>query len=330
MTADGSNTERKIRIPGRPVPVSLENPTTFERVLEMRTRIRLKSNLIFGPARRKRWKTQVLLPFRNRVLQSRPISKKIAGVHLKLAPVNSVIPYFWDEPRLETHQLRLLLRFLEAGQGFLDAYSGMGLFTIAIAKKLGPAGVHAFEPSQERFQILRRNLELNGLADRLAVATIALGNHAGETLLPDDSWRFDEVSWTHQPGSVNGRPSEREKAPITALDALVESRAIGRIDAMRVQTSGAELALIEGAQKTLQRADGPLVLCELNVVKTSQFNDHPVEILWSLIDCGYTIYSVNPETGLVSRREPDGQYNGVIVAAKSGHLPRLRSIGYPV
>jgi FkbM family methyltransferase len=244
--------------------------------------------------------------------------------------VDAVIPYFWNEPRLETHQLRFLLRFLEPGQGFLDAYSGMGLFAIALAEKLGPDGVHAFEPSPERFQILRRNLELNGLVDRLAVAKTALGDHAGETLLPDDAWRFDEVFWTRQPSSANGRPSEREKAPITTLDALVESQAIGRIDAIRVQMGGAELAFIEGARKTLQRADAPLVLCELSVVKTSQFGYHPVEILWSLIDYGYTIYRLNPETGLLIRRDPDGQYNAVIVAAKTGHLPRLRSIGYSV
>jgi FkbM family methyltransferase len=330
MTADGAKTERTIRIPGQIVPVSMENPTGFERALEIRTRIRLKLNLMFGPGRRKKWKTQVLLPLRNRVLQSRPISKKIAGVRLRLAPVEMAIPEFWDEPRLETSQLKLLLRFLEPGEGFLDAYSGMGLFAIAIAKKLGPDCVHAFEPSQERFQILRTNLELNGLADHLAVDRTALGNHVGETLLSDDSWRFDEVYWTHQQCSANGRPSARERAPVTTLDALVESQAIGRIDAIRLQAGGAELAFIEGAQKTLQRADGPLVLCPLSVVQTSQFSYHPVEILWSLADYGYTIYRVNSETGLVSRREPDGQYNGVILAAKTAHLPRLRSIGYPV
>jgi FkbM family methyltransferase len=327
MTTDAS--ERTIRIPGRPVPVSLENPTTFERVLEIRTRIRLKANLMFGPVRRKRWKTQVLLPFRNRVLQSRPILKRIAGVRLRLAPVEAVIPYFWDEPRLESHLLRLLLRFLEPGQGFLDAYSGMGLFAIALAKKLGPDGVHAFEPSQERFQIMQRNLELNGLINNLVVARAALGDHTGECLLPDDSWNFDEVYWNHQP-RLASQPSKREKAPITTLDALVESQAIGRIDVVKLQTGGTEFAVIEGAQKTLNRADGPLVLCELSVAKTSQFSYHPVEIVWSLVDYGYTIYCVNRETGLLSRREPDGQYNAVIIAAKADHLARLNSVGYSV
>jgi len=247
---------------------------------------------------------------------------KLDGITLRLAPVEATAAYLWGMRGAEIHQLRLLLRFLVPGQAFIDVGSNAGLFAIAIAKKIGQEKVYAFETSEERFQLLQRHLDMNAATHLLAMRS-AFGDRVGETTLPDESWNFDEVYWAPKP---NAHPAQQETVPVTTLDSFVETRAIPRLDAMRLNARGAELNALQGGSKLLERPDAPLVLCELSVRKTSQLGYHPVEPLWFLIDCGYTLFVMDPKTGRLQARQPNGQYNALIVAAKSIHMPRLKSL----
>jgi len=276
---------------------------------------------MFGPARRRYWKMHYLLPARNRVRPGKPISISVGKVSFKVAPVEPMAAFLWPKPRLVTHQVRLLLRFLDPGQIFFDAGAGAGIFAIALAEGIGASSVYAFEPSLERFQLLRRNLDLNGLTELHAMQT-ALADHTGEASLLAD---FRGVETSRIFGMHNSAESPR--APITTLDAFIESNAIRHVNALRLGAGGAELPVLQGSRNLLARSDAPLVLCEAYCEKTGRFGYHPAEIMWFLNDCGYDLLVMDPKSGRIAPRKANGRYDALIVAAKSSHAPRLISLG---
>ena len=51
---------------------------------------------------------------------------------------------------------------------------------------------------------------------------------------------------------------------------------------------------------------------------TRGFGYHPVEILWFLESCGYTLFVLNSETGEISELKADYQYDSMVIAVKPG------------
>jgi hypothetical protein len=74
-----------------------------------------------------------------------------------------------------------------------------------------------------------------------------------------------------------------------------------------------------GAKNLLERTDAPLILYEGFGFLSRGFGYHPVEILWFLESCGYTLFLLNSETGEISELRDDYQYNSMVIAVKPGH-----------
>jgi hypothetical protein len=120
----------------------------------------------------------------------------------------------------------------------------------------------------------------------------------------------------------------QEDVRITTVDAFMKDRNIPRVDVMKVDIEGAELMMFRGARELLERKDAPLILYEGFGFLTRGFGYHPVEILWLLESCGYTLFLLNSESGEISELKPDYQYDSMVIAAKPGHpaFDRLRGV----
>lgn len=77
--------------------------------------------------------------------------------------------------------------------------------------------------------------------------------------------------------------------------------------------------MFRGARELLARADAPLILYEGFGSLTRGFGYHPVETLWFLESCGYSLFVLDSESGAVSEVKPDYQYDSMVIAAKPGH-----------
>ncbi len=99
---------------------------------------------------------------------------------------------------------------------------------------------------------------------------------------------------------------------------------VSRVDVIKVDIEGAELMLFRGARDLLQRPDAPVILYEGFGSLTRGFGYHPVEILWFLESCGYTLLLLNSDTGKISDLKPDYQYDSMVIAAKPGHPAYLK------
>ncbi|XP_028922828.1 tRNA wybutosine-synthesizing protein 2 homolog isoform X1 [Ornithorhynchus anatinus] len=86
-----------------------------------------------------------------------------------------------------------------AGEVLVDLYAGIGYFTLPFLVHAGVAFVHACEWNPHAVAALRRNLELNGVADRCQI-------HAGDNRKLDLEDRADRVNLGLIPSCQEGWP----------------------------------------------------------------------------------------------------------------------------
>jgi FkbM family methyltransferase len=271
------------------------------------------------PGQRKLWMSRFSLPLRNAVLLNRPLAVSFNGISVFLEPRGSIAGDIWAGLRCEKHEVSFILSALEPGMIFFDVGANVGLFAISAAKKIGGKGVFAFEPCLSTCELLDRNLQLNRLAD-VNVARIALGEAVGEGVLQINARGKDGLNTLGQATHPDSKVVGREEVRITTVDIFMRDHNVPRVDVMKVDIEGAELMMFRGARELLERADAPLILYEGFGSLTRGFGYHPVEILWFLESCGYSLFVLNSETGEVSELKPDYQYNSMVIGAKPGHV----------
>jgi FkbM family methyltransferase len=270
------------------------------------------------PAQRKIWISQFGLPLRNALLLNRPLTVSFDGIPVALAPQGATAGDIWTGLRCERQEVSFILSALKPGMIFFDVGANAGLFAISAAKKIGGNGVFAFEPCSSTCELLKRNLQLNSLAG-VNVIQSALGESVGGGVLQINVRGRDGLNTLGRATHPDSKVVGQENVPITMLDVFMQEHNVPRVDVMKVDIEGAELMMFRGARDLLARADAPLILYEGFGALTRGFGYHPVEILWFLESCGYSLFVLNSESGEISELKPDYQYDSMVIAVKPGH-----------
>ena len=270
------------------------------------------------PAQRKLWVIRFGLPLRNAIFLNRQITVSIDGIRVFLFPQGATAGDIWAGLRMERHEVSFILSVLEPGMIFFDVGANAGLFAISAGKKIGGKGVFAFEPCSSTCDLLKQNLQLNSLAE-VNVVQSALGDKVCGGVLQLNARGRDGLNTLGQATHSDSKVVGQENVRITTVDAFMKDHNIPRVDVMKVDIEGAELLMFRGARDLLARADAPLILYEGFGSLTRGFGYHPVEILWFLESCGYSLYVLDSESGEISELKPDYQYDSMVIAAKPGH-----------
>jgi len=170
----------------------------------------------------------------------------------------------------------------------LDVGANTGSFCL-LAKFHAGMTVHAFEPSPLPLEILRRNVELNGLADRVTIHPFALSDSVGTATLKvpcraDGTYFESGMATLGKPG----RFSEWEEVEVKTrrLDDL----GLGKIHILKVDAEGCELYVLRGGENLI-RAHMPRVLVESNEANFRQFGYAARDVFGLLKSWGYSRFS---------------------------------------
>jgi FkbM family methyltransferase len=158
----------------------------------------------------------------------------------------------------EPETVAVLLPLARRSSVVLDAGANVGLHTLLMAAGNPAATVHAFEPVARVCARLRRNIELNALAN-VRVHEMALSNEEG--LRPMHVPPFAvPVEASADPGFGRGG----EVAPVTfsTLDGFVAAHDLDPVDLVKIDTEGTEHLVMQGAVATLRR-HRPFVVAEV-------------------------------------------------------------------
>ena len=158
---------------------------------------------------------------------------------------------------IELDRERTFVELLRAatprGGAVLEAGAHIGYVTLQAARAVGPEGrVVTFEPNPRTVPLIRRNLEANGLGDRVTVIECALGEHVGRLAL--------HISGGGDTSSLHGSADATESVDVevTTADARVDPSL--RVDVVKLDVEGAEVAALRGMSDTLRRAAPGLTL----------------------------------------------------------------------
>lgn len=147
-------------------------------------------------------------------------------------------------------------KYIKPATVVLDIGSNLGQMGIEFSKLTGPNGkVHCFEANDFVFELLSRNLKLNG-ADNAIPHFCAVWNKSGEELIfPDpDFQRFGSYgSYGIDPKAKTGK-----KVMTQSIDDLGITE---KVSFIKVDIQGSDLFALQGAKQLIAR-DKPIIIFE--------------------------------------------------------------------
>ncbi len=177
-------------------------------------------------------------------------------------------------------EIRFVRRLLGPGMNAIDIGANYGVYTLSMAKAVGPGGrIWSFEPASATAGFLRRSLARNAFAN-VDLQQCALSNTAGRRRL-----RLESASELNRL-SDDGGPGEDVAAD--TLDGFA-ARAVGApVEFIKIDAEGEERNIIEGGAQTLG-AHSPLVMIERMHGK-----DVNAPAIAALRDLGFGLYRLVP------------------------------------
>jgi FkbM family methyltransferase len=185
--------------------------------------------------------------------------------------------YLLGKTLAEPRERRFLLEQVEPGMVVFDVGANVGFYTLPLAERVGPRGrVHAFEPDPLSFAILKRRAAGRSNID---VNPTAAGDRTGTiTLYTNRSNRADNR--VHP--SLGAEAAEAVEVPLTTLDDYCAARGIERIDAVKMDVQGAEVAALAGFRRSLARLKPRWMLIEFSPEHLRGAGSSP-EAFWAIL-----------------------------------------------
>jgi FkbM family methyltransferase len=176
----------------------------------------------------------------------------------------------WAENSIEVMRL-----FLEKGDVAIDVGANIGTITMALAETVGESGkVYAYEGQRRIFYNLCTNIMLNSKFNIFASRSL-IGDKKGHLILTD---QFDQlegrklinrgsISFTEQMKSEIQPEAGCDKINMNTLDDELEN--LDSVNLIKIDTEGAEPAVLRGAAKIIRR-HYPVVYLECGSEKLYQ------------------------------------------------------------
>ena len=159
------------------------------------------------------------------------------------------------------------------GGTVIDGGAHIGLFTVIMARAVGPAGkVLAFEPTPDTRTVLSRTLELNDV-ENVTVQASDLSSTSGTATFHATA---DPVSNANSLGRVS-RTAVEFSVHTCALDDL----SLGRVSCIKLDIEGGELDALLGASELLRR-DRPAIAMEVHPEQLLLFGQSSKQ-LWAVL-----------------------------------------------
>ncbi|OBV10708.1 FkbM family methyltransferase [Erythrobacter dokdonensis] len=173
-------------------------------------------------------------------------------------------PHMIFEGYWEFWLTRHFAEVIHPGDTVIDIGANLGYYTLLAADLVGPEGqVIAIEPNPEVFRHLSASIAVNGFAPRTNARNVALAG-PGETgkrafFVPagdPKNGRF--IGDTEEPERLAGHGTVSEVAL-----GRIDPDAFERVDFVKIDVEGAELAVLEHLRPVLDKFQ-PKVVCEIN------------------------------------------------------------------
>jgi len=188
----------------------------------------------------------------------------------------------------EAETTRLLREVLEPGMTVLDVGANIGVMSLLAARAVGETGsVHAFEPGPTIVTTLQRNVAANGFAARIRVHAVAVGATPGTIDIHVAPTGDALASIYAEAAESGGGTSVATAVRLTSLDVWGAEHRWPRVDLIKIDVEGAEIAVLEGMRELCRRSGACRLIVEFNVRTLRIAEKTPHDLFAALDACGF-------------------------------------------
>jgi FkbM family methyltransferase len=171
------------------------------------------------------------------------------------------------------------LETLCTGGVFVDVGANIGFYSILAIDRVGPAGqVICFEIDTRPLRALRRTVKYLQLAN-VRIEELAVADQDGLLhFIPQREYGHNRV---------NDRGEGRQVCSVR-LDTWIRCHPLPRIDLIKIDVEGAELAVINGAREVIGRYK-PLIICEASDKTAASFGASVADVVGAFHSLDYGV-----------------------------------------
>ena len=219
-------------------------------------------------------------------------------------------------------EIKFLRRLLQPGQKVIDIGANYGVYTLSMAKRVGPNGrVWAYEPASKTASLLTASIAANNF-DHVVLEQSALSSAKGAALLSlNDNSELNALVHEHK------NSGETETVTLTTLDECLEAHGWQDIAFLKIDAEGEEANIIRGGTNFFA-AESPLIQYE---VKAG--SELHLELVQAFAELGYHSYRLVPGLDLLvpfDEKEPVDGYLLNLFACKPDRATYLAGRGFLV
>jgi FkbM family methyltransferase len=216
----------------------------------------------------------------------RTVRVKRLGLDLELCLRDNSQYFVYSQGSYEPNLSELIRRELRPGDVYVDIGAHVGIHALVAARdlqRLGEGHVFAFEPTTDSANRLAKAAERNGIRN-LTLVRAAVGETAGRIEL-----RAGGPFGADIPGMRSAFLPGRvvESVPVVCLDRWARDTSLTRVDLIKLDIEGGELAALVGMRETLARLRPRLLLVEVNPVTLARAGVTKEELYSELAQSGY-------------------------------------------
>ena len=142
----------------------------------------------------------------------------------------------------------------------IDIGGHVGSFSIFMARKLSKAKIFAYEPEPGNFALLKENIKLNHLEDRVFAFKLAIADKAGKKIRlgfhPYNLGMHSAVMLDQKPG----QEKTSFEAKTTSLEEIFKKNRIPQCDFLKMDCEGCEYPVLASAPRILLKKISNLTL----------------------------------------------------------------------
>lgn len=190
----------------------------------------------------------------------------------------------------EKYETALFKEQVKKGMTVVDIGANVGYYTLIAANLVGENGrVFAFEPGPDNYYLLLKNIEVNGYNNVIPMQK-AVSDKVGTTKL---FLSPDGISELHRIYDLHDWRKAIEVETIT-LDEVFKDKD-DRIDVIKMDIEGAEMAALQGMRRILEQNDRLTIFTEFSptAIRLSPYS--PEQYLAELVKYGFKLFCIDEE-----------------------------------
>ncbi len=170
---------------------------------------------------------------------------------------------------------------------FLDIGSNIGRYAIMAGNILHYSKVLAIEANPTTFALLRQNIKLNDLEDKIVAEHVAVGDKDGKVFIQADSHHLGGGNVIGDDASKRSMENVCE-VRLTTVDAIMKKNSLvaSDVDFIKMDVEGMEGDVLRGMKQTLAAMEpGSLLMIEISDLDHSEAYKILTESRFERLDC---------------------------------------------